>query len=80
MRDGEVRNLCGFSPETVAAEYETDAALAEWCDGSELPPDGHYFYAAWAAEMDLREEDFKWMNSSKGSSSASGMSTGIASS
>ena len=39
-------NACGFSVETIAAEYETDAALAEagmdWTDP--------YFLAAFAAE------------------------------
>jgi hypothetical protein len=51
-------NACGFSSETIAAEYETDAALAEW-PGSEqtFPPDGHYFYAALRAEIEQRELD-----------------------
>jgi hypothetical protein len=51
-------NACGFSPETIAAEYETDAALAEWPDGEQsFPPDGHYFYAAFRAETEQRDLD-----------------------
>jgi hypothetical protein len=39
-------NACGFSIETIAAEYETDAALAE--AGQDM--DDPYFLAAFAAE------------------------------
>ena len=39
-------NACGFSIETIAAEYETDAALAEV--GQDM--DDPYFLAALAAE------------------------------
>jgi hypothetical protein len=43
MRD---LNACGFSIETIAAEYETDAALAE--AGQDMTD--RYFLAAFAAE------------------------------
>jgi hypothetical protein len=39
-------NACGFSIETIAAEYETDAALAEAGQDMADP----YFRAAFAAE------------------------------
>jgi hypothetical protein len=39
-------NACGFSIETIAAEYETDAALAEAGQDMADP----YFLAALAAE------------------------------
>lgn len=39
-------NACGFSIETIAAEYETDAALAEAGQDMADP----YFLAAFAAE------------------------------
>jgi hypothetical protein len=39
-------NACGFSSETIAAEYETDAALAE--AGRDMADP--YFLAAFAAE------------------------------
>lgn len=39
-------NACGFSVETIAAEYETDAALAE--AGMDMADP--YFRAAFAAE------------------------------
>jgi hypothetical protein len=39
-------NACGFSIETIAAEYETDAALAEAGQDMRDP----YFLAAFAAE------------------------------
>lgn len=52
------RNACGFRPETVAAEYETDAVLKEW-GGSGFPPDDHYFWSAWRAEEELRTEDWR---------------------
>ncbi len=51
-------NACGFSVETIAAEYETDAALAEWPDNERtFPPPGHYFHAAFRAEIEQRELD-----------------------
>ena len=51
-------NACGFSIETIAAEYETDAALAEWPDSERtFPPKGHYFHAAFRAENEQRELD-----------------------
>jgi hypothetical protein len=51
-------NACGFPVETIAAEYETDAALAEWPDSSQsFPPAGHYFHAAFRAEEEQRELD-----------------------
>ena len=58
-----VLNACGYSPEAAAAEYESDAALQEWMAENPsvkgMPPSGHYFWAAWAAEMDERELDRK---------------------
>ncbi|MDX5569522.1 hypothetical protein PYK79_48385 [Streptomyces sp. ID05-04B] len=52
-------NACGFSIETIAAEYETDAALAEWPDSERtFPPVGHYFYAAFRAEDEQRALDY----------------------
>ncbi|MFJ9633733.1 hypothetical protein ACIRU8_39175 [Streptomyces sp. NPDC101175] len=52
-------NACGFSIETIAAEYETDAALVEWPDSpSTFPPDGHYFHAAFRAEDEQRQFDY----------------------
>ena len=52
-------NACGFSAETIAAEYETDAALAEWPDNEKtFPPPGHYFYAAFRAEDEQRALDY----------------------
>lgn len=52
-------NACGFSVETIAAEYETDAALAEWPDSEQtFPPDGHYFHAAFRAENEQRALDW----------------------
>lgn len=39
-------NACGFSTETIAAEYETDAALAE----AGMDMNDPYFRAAFAAE------------------------------
>lgn len=52
-------NACGFSSETIAAEYETDAALAEWPDSDRtFPPDGHYFHAAFRAENEQRALDY----------------------
>ena len=44
-------NAAGFSVETIAAEYETDAALAELGMGSD------YFYAAFRAEDEQRSID-----------------------
>lgn len=46
-------NACGFSPETIAAEYETDAALAE--AGMDMADP--YFLAAFAAEDEQRVLD-----------------------
>ncbi|MET8080059.1 hypothetical protein [Streptomyces sp. NPDC005303] len=58
MTDREL-NACGFSVETIAAEYETDAALAEWPDsGRTFPPAGHYFHAAFRAEDEQRALDY----------------------
>lgn len=52
-------NACGFSIETIAAEYETDAALAEWPDsGRTFPPAGYYFHAAFRAETEQRALDY----------------------
>ena len=57
MADREL-NACGFSIETIAAEYETDAALAEWPDRDQtFPPEGHYFHAAFRAENEQRALD-----------------------
>lgn len=47
-------NACGFSTETIAAEYETDAALAE--AGMDMADP--YFLAAWAAEQEQRDLDW----------------------
>lgn len=46
-------NACGFSIETIAAEYETDAALADAVQDMNDP----YFRAAFAAEVAHRELD-----------------------
>lgn len=46
-------NACGFSVETIAAEYETDAALSESCGDMNDP----YFLAAFAAEDEQRNLD-----------------------
>lgn len=46
-------NACGFSSETIAAEYETDAALAEAGQDMADP----YFLAALAAEDAHRRLD-----------------------
>lgn len=46
-------NACGFSSETIAAEYETDAALHE----AGLDMDDPYFRAALAAETEQRTID-----------------------
>jgi hypothetical protein len=46
-------NACGFSTETIAAEYETDAALAEAGQDMTDP----YFRAALAAEDAHRNLD-----------------------
>lgn len=48
-------NACGFSSETIAAEYETDAALAEAGQDIEDP----YFCAAWRAEQEHRMADWE---------------------
>lgn len=48
-------NSCGFSSETIAAEYETDAALAE----AGFDGDDPYFNAAWAAEQEQRQLDWE---------------------
>lgn len=47
-------NACGFSSETIAAEYETDAALAEAGQDMTNP----YFCAAWRAEAAHRALDW----------------------
>ena len=53
-------NACGFSIETIAAEYETDAALAEWSDSDRtFPPARHYFHAAFRAEDEQRALDWQ---------------------
>lgn len=46
-------NVCGFSLETIAAEYETDQALK---DADDNPLD-LYFVAAWKVELRERMED-----------------------
>lgn len=46
-------NACGFSSETIAAEYETDAALTESRGDMNDP----YFLAAFAAEEEQRDLD-----------------------
>lgn len=46
-------NACGFSSETIAAEYETDAALAEANQDLSDP----YVRAALAAEDEQRDLD-----------------------
>lgn len=48
-------NACGFSVETIAAEYETDAALAEAGNDMADP----YFLAALAAETEHRTLDWQ---------------------
>lgn len=55
-----MRNSVGFRSVTIAAEYETDAALKEW-GGVGFPPDDHYFWSALRIETELRTEDFKWV-------------------
>jgi hypothetical protein len=47
-------NACGFSIETIAAEYETDAALAEAGNDMADP----YFVAAFKAEDEQRALDW----------------------
>lgn len=52
-------NLCGFSVETIAAEYETDAALKEaWLTKSPSPA-WSYFNAACNAEQEERSKDYE---------------------
>ena len=46
-------NWCGISTETIAAEYETDAALTE--AGTDV--ENGYFLAAFAAEQEQRTLD-----------------------
>ena len=46
-------NWAGHSIETIAAWYETDAALAEAGNNGGDP----YFNAAWAAEQEQRQLD-----------------------
>lgn len=53
MADREL-NVCGFSVETIAAEYETDAALAE--AGMDMADP--YFVAAFRAEDEQRALDY----------------------
>lgn len=47
------RNYLGYRDGTIAAEYETDAALVESDNNFNDP----YFKAAWNAECDLRADD-----------------------
>lgn len=47
-------NACGFSSETIAAEYETDAALADAGQDMTDP----YFVAAFKAEDEQRALDW----------------------
>jgi hypothetical protein len=54
MTEPRPLNDCGFSILTIAAEYETDAALAEAGQNIADP----YFVAAWAAEQEQRELDW----------------------
>jgi hypothetical protein len=54
MTEPRPLNDCGFSSQTIAAEYETDAALAEAGQNIDDP----YFVAAWAAEQEQRELDW----------------------
>lgn len=46
-------NACGFSSETIAAEYETDQALRE----ADYDMNDPYFLAALAAEEEQRDLD-----------------------
>lgn len=48
-------NACGFSSETIAAEYETDAALAE----AGMDMGNPYFVAAFRAEDEQRALDWQ---------------------
>lgn len=55
-------NWFGISAETIAAQYESDAALAEYMEGlspnsTEFPPKGDYFWAAWDAEREQADLD-----------------------
>lgn len=56
-------NQAGFSSESIAAQYETDAVLAEWMaehpDDFGFPPDDHYFHAAFRAELEESRID-RW--------------------
>lgn len=54
-------NDCGFSTETIAAEYETDAALAEASNDMRDP----YFLAAFAAEDEQRTLDLSITRSNR---------------
>jgi hypothetical protein len=58
-------NAAGYSLETIAAEYETDAALAEGA----LDMDDPYFRAAWRAESVLRDLDYEHARAQEGSTS-----------
>lgn len=65
-RTGRELNECGYSAETIPAEYETDAALAEWPDsGQSFPSDGHYFHAALRAEDEQRAIDWQTAHPAK---------------
>ncbi|MFD9721068.1 hypothetical protein [Streptomyces sp. NPDC059076] len=55
MTQPRALNDCGYSSETIAAEYETDAALRE-ADNDMADP---YFTAAWAAEQEQRALDWE---------------------
>jgi hypothetical protein len=54
-------NACGFSVETIAAEYETDAALAEAGNDMADP----YFVAAFKAEDEQRNLDWQTANATE---------------
>jgi hypothetical protein len=51
---GRQLNACGFSIETIAAEYETDAALVE----AGMDMSNPYFVAAFKAEDEQRALDW----------------------
>ncbi|MFE9491486.1 hypothetical protein ACFYNF_34455 [Streptomyces sp. NPDC006641] len=55
MSDRRVLNDCGFSIDTIAAEYETDQALRDTGNDMEDP----YFTAAWTAEQEQRQLDLE---------------------
>ncbi|MFT9821190.1 hypothetical protein [Lysinibacillus sp. NPDC056185] len=55
MSDRRVLNDCGFSINTIAAEYETDQALRDAGNDMADP----YFIAAWTAEQEQRHLDLE---------------------